>query len=172
MWLQDVPTGDTDWDRLTALWPEATGALAGLVAAAWEENDPVLLELCRLRMATLLGSQLELSRRTERAVAAGLTDAKIANLPAWPSSPQFSERERAALALAEQFVVDANGVTEGHVAAVAGYLGPEGSFAFVQGLSALETFQRACLTLGIDTAPDGEWPHPAHATPQPEGTRP
>ena len=170
MWLEDVPAGDTDWDRLVALWPEATDALAGLVAAAWAENDPVLLELCRLRMATMLGSDLEWSRRTERATAAGLTDEKIRELASWPTSPRFSERERAALAVAEQFVIDANGVTEQLIDALTGHLGPEGSFAFVQGLSILETFERACLTLGIDTAPDGDWPPPAAAAAPQEGT--
>ncbi len=171
MWLQDLPAGDTDWDRLVALWPEATDALAGLVGAAWDENDPVLLELCRLRMATLLCSRLELARRTDRAAAAGLTEEKIGELASWPTSPRFTDRERAALALAEQFVVDANGVTDAQVAELTGHLGPAGSFAFVQGLSALETFQRACLTLGIDTAPGHAWPPAGGDAPPQEETK-
>jgi alkylhydroperoxidase family enzyme len=119
-------------------------------------------------MATLLGSRLERSRRTERAAAAGLTEEKIGELASWPTSPRFSERERVALAVAEQFVVDANGVTEEQIAAVTEHLGPAASFAFVQGLSALETFQRACLTLGVDTAPDGPWPPSGAAAPPQE----
>jgi len=166
-WLARLPDGDpdpdrparapgtgTDWQRLAAIRPEAVEALAGLVAAAWAECDPVLLELARLRTATLLRNRAGRARRTARAEAAGLTETKVAELAAWPSSPLFSARERACLALTEQFVVDANGVTDGQVAGVTEHLGPEGCYTFVQALSVLETFQRACLTLGVETVPD------------------
>jgi hypothetical protein len=153
-WLEPLSPGDTDWDRFAASWPVPFGALADVVVAAWDETDPVLLELCRLRMATILAYAAEQTRRTARARAAGLDDAKVAELPSWPTSPRFSALERACLALAEQFVIDANGVTEAHVAEVAALLGSERCYAFVQALSAIETFQRACLTLGIETIPD------------------
>ena len=55
--------------------------------------------------------------------------------------------------LAEQFVVDANGVTDALVADVTEHLGGSGCFAFVEAVSVLETFQRACLVLGVDDAP-------------------
>ncbi|HZQ59439.1 MAG TPA: carboxymuconolactone decarboxylase family protein [Acidimicrobiales bacterium] len=153
-WLADAPAGTTDWDRLAALCPEPFAALSGLVAAAWAECDPVLLELARLRTAALLGYTAERERRSDRARRAGLTEGKVAELPAWPTSPQFSARERACLAFTEQFVMDANGVTPSLVADVTAHLGAEGCYSFVQAVSALETFQRACLTLGIETAPD------------------
>ena len=120
------------------------------MAAAWEETDPVVLELARLRIATLLGANGELARRTAAARDAGLTEAKIDALPSWPSSPLFDARERACVALTEQFVMDANGVTDEQVADVTEHLGAEGCYAFVQAVSVLETFQRACLTLGIE----------------------
>ena len=154
MWLDGLPAGDTDWDRFAASWPVPFGALADVVVAAWDETDPVLLELCRLRMATLLTYPAEQARRTERARAAGLDEAKVTELPSWPTSPSFDPRERACLALAEQFVIDANGVTDEHVADVTTPMGPEGCYAFVQALSAIETFQRACLALGIESVPD------------------
>ena len=152
-WLGGVPDGGTDWDRLSAAFPEPFAALAGLVAAAWSECDPVLLELARLRTATLLGFAAERDHRTAAAWAAGLTEEKIAALPGWPRSPLFTGRERACLALTEQFVMDANGVTESLVADVTEHLGAEGCYTFVQALSVLETFQRACLTLGIENGP-------------------
>jgi alkylhydroperoxidase family enzyme len=152
--LAHAPAVGADWGRLAGIRPEAFEALSSLVAAAWAECDPVLLELARLRTATLLRHRAELERRTARAKAAGLTEAKLAELAAWPSSPLFSPPERACLALTEQFVIDANGVTDALVAAVTEHLGPEGCYTFVQALSVLETFQRACLTLGIETAPD------------------
>jgi alkylhydroperoxidase family enzyme len=153
-WLDPLPAADTDFDRFAASWPDAFRALSDVVAAAWDETDPVLLELCRLRMATLLGFPAEQARRTARARAAGLEEPKLAELAAWPTSPRFDARERACLTLAEQFVIDANAVTDAHVADVTNHLGSEGCYAFVQALSVVETFQRACLTLGIDTVPD------------------
>ena len=154
MWLEGLPAGETDWDRFAASWPVPFGALAAVVVAAWDETDPVLLELCRLRMATLLAYPAEQVRRTARARAAGLDDAKVAELQNWPTSPRFEPRERACLALAEQFVIDANAVTDEQVADVTGHLGAEGCYGFVQALSVVETFQRACLTLGIGSVPD------------------
>jgi alkylhydroperoxidase family enzyme len=153
-WFEEQRAGDSDWDRFAARWPEAFGALSDLVTAAWDENDPVLLELCRLRTATLLGFHAEQSRRTQRARAAGLVEAKVGQLPTWPTSPSFTDAERACLALTEQFVIDANAVTDEHVAEVTRRLGPTGCYAFVQALSVIETFQRACLTFGIQTMPD------------------
>jgi alkylhydroperoxidase family enzyme len=153
-WVSGLPPGATDWDRFVALCPDELAAVARLVAAAWAESDPVLLELCRIRMATSLGYASEARRRTARALAAGLTEEKVADLPAWPTSPRFDARERACLAFAEQFVIDANGVTDEQVADLTAHLGADGCYAFVQAVSVLETFMRACLTLGIDVVPD------------------
>jgi alkylhydroperoxidase family enzyme len=150
-WLPGVPEGESDWARLHALFPAPFEALAGVVSAAWAETDPVLLELARLRVAALLGNEAELGRRTAAAGAAGLTVEKAAAVAQWPTSPLFSDRERACLAFTEQFVIDANGVTDAHVAAVTEHLGARGCYAFVEAVSVLETFQRACLTLGIST---------------------
>jgi alkylhydroperoxidase family enzyme len=152
-WHPGLPDADTDWGRLAEISPDATAALSAVVAAVWEENDPVLLELARLRIATLLGNAAELTRRTTRAREAGLTDAKVADLAAWPTSPRFTARERACLSFTEQFVVDANGVTDAQVADVTEHLGVAGCYTFVEAVSVLETFQRACLTLGLAGVP-------------------
>ena len=153
-WLPGVPEGETDWDRLGTLYPEAFSALSGVVAAAWQDAaDPVLLELARLRIATLLGYTAELAPHRATAREAGLTDAKAADVSAWPTSPLFTARERACLLLTEQFVVDANGVTDAQVADVTEHLGAAGCYAFVEAVSVLETLQRACLTLGIHSTP-------------------
>jgi alkylhydroperoxidase family enzyme len=152
-WMKGLPDGDTDWDRLASLYPETFDALAATVAAAWEDTDPVLLELARLRIAKLLANQMELEQRSGRAAEAGLDEDKISVLAGWPTSPRFTAAERACLALTEQFVMDANGVTDEQVAAVTDHLGGPGCYAFVQGISVLETFQRVCLTLGIGSSP-------------------
>jgi alkylhydroperoxidase family enzyme len=152
-WLDGLPDGDTDWDRLSAARPEAFAALASTLVAAWEDTDPVLLELARLRIATLLQNEMELDRRSGLARQAGLSEAKIAELGAWPRSSLFNDEERACLALVEQFIIDANGVTDALVADVTAHLGDAGCYAFVEAVSVLETFQRGCLSLGIRSAP-------------------
>lgn len=153
-WLPGVPEGTTDWERLATLHPEPFAALAEQVGAAWRETDPELLELARLRIAALLRNAPEMAHRTAAARAAGLSEAKVGAVANWPTSLLFDERDRACLALAEQLVVDANGVTDDVVAAVTAHLGAQGCYAFVEAVSTLETFQRACLTLGITTGAD------------------
>jgi alkylhydroperoxidase family enzyme len=142
------------WDDLTALSPDAAGALSGVVAAAWDSTDPALLELARLRIAKLLGHTADLLRRTPRAMDAGLSDEKAREVASWPTSPRFTARERACLAFTEQFVIDANGVTDEMVAEVSAHLGAAGCYAFAEAVSVLETYTRACLVLGIDDAPE------------------
>ena len=94
-WLPGTPEGDTDWDRLASLRPEAFDALAAVVAAAWQDTDPVLLELARLRIATLLRNTGESTRRTTMASEAGLSETQVAELAVVAdlvrSSPPVSE---------------------------------------------------------------------------------
>jgi alkylhydroperoxidase family enzyme len=167
-WLEGIPDGDTDWDRLAALFPEIFDAMAGTLAAACEDTDPELVELARLRIAKLLNNTMELEPRRAPTPRAGRPALNAADVAAWPTSPRFTAAERACLALAEQFVMDANGVTDELVAEVTEHLGGARCFAFVQTVSVLETFQRACLTLGIRTAPGldeiMQRAHQAHTT--------
>lgn len=153
IWVE-APPADTDWERLAAIAPEAFESLADLVSAAWADNDPILLELSRLRVAALLGNAAELERRSERARDAGLGEDKVTALAAWPTSPLYTAADRACLGFTEQFVIDANGITDQDVATMTEHLGPAGTYAFAAAVSALETFQRACLTLGISTMPE------------------
>jgi len=156
-WLPDLPPEGTDWERLSALFPAAFEAVEGLHKAVWAAVDPVLVELARLRIATLLGFEAGLVVRSQPARDAGLGEDKIAELASWPTSPLFSPRERACLALAEQFVIDVNGVTDRHIDDVLEHLPSGECYAYVNALSALENLQRACLTLGVTTSPETEW---------------
>ena len=114
-------------------------------AAAWEAVDPVLLELCRLRIAMLLASESELALRTPAAVAAGLDEATVAELAAWPTSPRFGMRERACLAFTEQFVIDVGSMTDDLALAVGEQLGAQGLADFVSALLVVEQRQRLRL---------------------------
>jgi alkylhydroperoxidase family enzyme len=160
-WLPDLPPGETDWDRVAALFPAAFEAVAELQRAAWASFDPVVLELARLRTAQLLGFEAGLAVRSEEARRAGLAEGKVSALPDWPSSPLFSDSERACLAVTEQFVMDASGVTDELVAAVLAHYSAADCHSFVNAVSAFETFQRGCLTLGLGSSPEATWLSPS-----------
>jgi AhpD family alkylhydroperoxidase len=105
----DASIGD-----LLAMSPAMHERLVKLERDIWASPavDPALLELVRLRVATLVGCAAELAHRTPEARAAGLTDEKIADLPNWPTSYLYTARERMVLAFAESYVIDAHSVTD------------------------------------------------------------
>ena len=78
--------------------------------------DPVLVELCRLRVAQLVESQFDLALRYAPAVRAGLDEQKIADLPRYPTAEGFTERERVCLEFTEQFVISSSAISDQDVA--------------------------------------------------------
>jgi alkylhydroperoxidase family enzyme len=152
-WLDDLPPGDTDWARVVALQPDLMRSLVELQRITWTLVDPVVLELSRIRIATLIGAPTDQQLRSEAAIEAGLQDDKIAALDAWATSPLFSAGERACIDLAEQFVIDVQGVTDQHVQAVTEHLGASQCYVFVNALWSMEALQRMCLVLGVEPVP-------------------
>jgi alkylhydroperoxidase family enzyme len=128
--------------------PLVAASLAAAHVAAWEVVDPVLLELCRLRLAQLFGDTAELVVRTPAAVAAGLDESTILELRGWPRSPRFGPRERACLAFCEQFFIDVANVTTADTEAISAELGVQGLADFVSALLVIE--QRLRLRLAWD----------------------
>jgi len=123
--------------------PDVLEPLEDLHDAAWRVADPVLLELCRLRIAFILGCEFEQELRTP--VAAGLDEATRGELPLWPTSKLFGPRERACLALCEQFVIDVASMNDDLIFAVSGQLGADELRDFVRGLLVVEQRQRLRL---------------------------
>jgi AhpD family alkylhydroperoxidase len=81
-------------------------ALAHLDKAATRELDsagidPRLRELIRIRASQLNGCAYCIDMHTKDARAIGETEQRIYALPAWPETPYFTARERAALAFTE-----------------------------------------------------------------------
>jgi alkylhydroperoxidase family enzyme len=146
-----------EWEDIHARFPEAAEAVADLHRVIWDANDPVMLELCRLRIAMLLDFKPGLVLRTERARQAGLSEDKIGSLSLWPTSPLFTSRERACLALTEQILLEAKGVTDEMVAEVLRHLSPSECYSLVEAISAMETLQRGALILGFSTSPEAVW---------------
>ena len=107
---------------------------------AWEVADPVLLDLCRLRIAMLLGCHSELE-----VLNSDLDSDKIASLSQWATSGLFSEREKSCLRFTEEFIVDVSQIPDSSAFAVRDHLGEEGFVNFVNALLVIE--QRIRLQL-------------------------
>lgn len=140
-------------DELLALSP-AADSLRAYAVAVWRDpaTDPLLLELCRLRLGQMLGLDPATRPLAPAAVAAGLDPARIAELPRWPTSPLFGARERAALAFAEQWFLDPSGMTDDDCATLRAAIGEPGCAAFTMGLALAEAMLRLELALGAALA--------------------
>ncbi len=150
-WLPDRGPGDTDFERVFALHPDLYDPLRDFYSLFWTKAllDPVLLELCRLRVAQLLGTESELRIRYRTALDAGVDETLVAALPSWPTSPAFTEAQRAALTFAEQWVVDPHGIDSALRDQVADHVGIPGLVALCEALALFEGFDRFRAILGI-----------------------
>ena len=86
--------------------PGFSRAMSRLDQAATKELDgagidPRLRELVRIRASQLNGCAYCIDMHTKDARAIGETEQRIYALPAWPETPFFTGRERAALAFTE-----------------------------------------------------------------------
>jgi alkylhydroperoxidase family enzyme len=151
-WLAETAPGATPLDRTFGLRPEAYARFRELYGGLWDPAviDPRILELCRLRIATILGCDGERAVRFEDATAAGVTEADVAALPAWPSSPSFSPAERAAIAYAEQYVMDPKELTDDHFATLHEHLDEPALAALSLAVAMFDALARFRLALGVE----------------------
>ena len=151
-WIPTTADGPDELSRVFALRPELFAAWREFESLLWKPGrlDPVVLELCRLRIAGMLGSPLPLAARTPAARDAGLDEARIAALDGWWKSSRFSDVERACLRFAEQFALDPKEISDGDAAAVAAALGDAGMVAFVQALAIFDGFARFCRFFEVE----------------------
>lgn len=144
--------GSSSFAGTFALRPELYADFTPFADAVWRDRlvDPVLLELCRLRVAQVLGCAAEARRRTPAALAAGFDEAQAAALAGWVRSEVFSPVQRACLRLAEGFVLDPHGVSDADAAAVAAHLPPAEMVALIEALAIFDGFTRFRLILGLE----------------------
>lgn len=128
--------------RLLDLQPDSARELDEMWEVAWRSTDPVRLELCRLRFAALLGCPAAAGTRTPAAVAAGLSEEKVAQLDQWSDSFLFDAADRAHLAFAEQFTMSVSAVTDEHIDDLLVHLSPEQVCAFVSAIYVIEVEMR------------------------------
>jgi alkylhydroperoxidase family enzyme len=148
--VQNLAAGPTELDRVYGLRDRYYRLLIEDYNRSIERVHPVLVELCRLRMATLLGSKLDLSLRYKPAIDASLTEEKVRELPRYGKSPLFTERERVCIEFAEQFALQSSAITDEDVARVQSVLDPEEFIYFVKALSVMDQLQRGCSAFAIE----------------------
>jgi alkylhydroperoxidase family enzyme len=169
-WLTERVHAATPLHEVLDLRPELAELLDDYLAQTWCDGNPVLLELCRLRIATLHGDTAQQRLRHDTAMAAGLTEEKIAALPRYADSSLFSDHERTCLAYAEQYVIDVHGITDADADAVKRGMSDADFVAFTVALGLFDGLGRMRLLLGVgDPSTDGPRivptpgpGHPAH----------
>lgn len=115
--------------------------------------DPVTVELCRLRIAQLLGDRAGEAHRSEAAVAAGFDDGLVAVLPQWATHPAFDERRRAALRFTEGYVIDAHSLGDNDRAQVLDQLREPEAVALTLALATFDALTRTRLALDPRESP-------------------
>lgn len=166
--------------RLLARHPTLLPPYRAYEAELWAPAvmDPVTLEICRLRVAHLLGDQRAWSWRSGPALDAGLDEARVAAVEQWTTAPSYDDGTRACLAFAEQFVLDPSGVTAADRRAVVDRLGWRRLVGLTQAVAVFDGFGRARLVLGLGGGAAGTARHdpepPAAADPgdEPAGDEP
>ena len=124
---------------LYALEPEATRLLDQVNEQVWATVDPALLEIIRLRIAWLLGNTAGMRTRSR---LARVPEQKVAELPAYATSPLFTALDRDGIAFAEQFVIDVSGTSQESLDALRGHMGPDHLRDFVTSVYLVEFTQR------------------------------
>ena len=157
-WLLD---GATNRDDLLALHPGLAADHQNVLDALWASSlDARILELVRLRTATILGNTKAWTEpRTPAAVAAGLDEAMVDSLSRWTSDDRFDDVTRACLGLAEQYVIDVHGITDEQVAELRGLIGSDGVVTLTTALATWEIshrFDNALLDTALPATPNSD----------------
>lgn len=98
-----------DWWTVFALSPDVMRhAVRGfsLYRSPSRTIDPVLRELGQTRAGWLRESQFVFSQHCKSCRTLGMSEAKIAAIPTWQTSPEFSEVERVVLAYTDALVAN------------------------------------------------------------------
>ncbi|BBY18998.1 carboxymuconolactone decarboxylase family protein [Mycolicibacterium litorale] len=99
---QTLDTGTTDRIKMFKASPELYGAMMTLSEASAKDVDPIIGELVKIRASQINRCAFCLDMHTRDARAHGETEQRLALVAAWEEAGDlFTERERAALALAE-----------------------------------------------------------------------
>lgn len=134
--------GGDDRQSIIGQLPVVAEPFGKLYRSLWRQPHLPLavLELCRLRLAQLHGSEVEWRRR-EVTLASGEAQA----LDHWESSELFGGNLRACLAFTEVYAMDANALTDKHADEVKRFYGEAGLVLLVEALGILDGMTRLSL---------------------------
>jgi alkylhydroperoxidase family enzyme len=155
-WIPDRATGDTEFARVFGLRENLFAHFGDFYSRLWDPAvlDPVIVELCRLRVAQLVGCGTEQAVRSRPAVDRGLTEDTVADLPSWPTASRFDGTMRACLGFTEQFVIDPSGISADDRALVRNAVGFAHMVGLAQAVAAFDGFSRFRLVLDIGSDRD------------------
>ena len=74
-------------------------------------------------------------------------------LPPYPTSPEFTERERACIGFAEQFAIQSSAITDEDCAALQQYISPHEFVYLAKALGQMDQMQRLCVAMDVRTGP-------------------
>ena len=148
-YVTQLADGSTELDRVWRLRPKYYDLFMEDYHRSIGRLEPVLIEVCRLWMATLLGSKLDLSLRYKRALEAGLTETKIKELANYARSPLFTAQEKVCLDFTEQFAIQSSNITDDDVKRLSGVLSWEDVIYFIKALNVLEQLSRSSTVFDI-----------------------
>lgn len=160
-------------DEARTLQPDVFAAFTELMGTVWDQGElePELLELSRLRMATLTGCRADAALRYRTTGWPGIDEERVARLPSWPTSASFSTRERRVLRYAEEFAVDPASVSEDCWEGLHAEFDEPQTVQLTMSLAVLVEFQRFSLAAHLDEGPV-DWSPSVQAVPAPATTTP
>ncbi len=148
--VKDLAVGPTELDRVWGRRDDYYQLFMADYRKALGNLDPVLVELCRVRVAQMVESAFDLSVRYAPATDAGLSEEKVAALADYPTSPLFTDRERTALEFTEQWVIQSSSITDEDVERLLTALSAEEFVYFCKALSVMDQFARANAIFAIE----------------------
>ncbi len=111
-----------------------------------------ILELVRLRVSQINGCSLCVDLHSHRASAAGETNERLWAVAAWRDTPYFTDRERAALALAEattRIADNPDGVPEDVWQEASRHFDEPALAALVMAIASVNAWNRVNLAAGL-----------------------
>ncbi len=151
-WLRSATEVPTPFEGVLGLRPELLGLYRDLYGKLWDDTlvPPALLELCRLRIASLHDCEAE---RVIRHATAGVTEAQIAALDAWRTADCFTSVERATLTIADKMCGQVHEVSDEDVAAARQHLSDAQAVTLMLALGLFDAQCRVRLALGVAPQP-------------------
>jgi AhpD family alkylhydroperoxidase len=162
-WLPTTAPGATPLDAVFGLVPDAYERFRELYGSLWDDDalSPAVVELCRLRVATILRCDGELAVRYQDAIDAGCSTEQVESLAAWPTAACFDAVQRAALAFAEQYVLDPHELTDAHFDALHAHFDDRALATLTLAVAMSDALGRFRVALHVAPLPGAGADHPA-----------